>query len=189
MRKSWFLFAPAVGLLCLGLGRAADDKRDGKDDANANIDDQTFVMKASAAGLAEVNAGLAAPRHTTNADVRKFAKHLVDDHTKANQQLNRIADRKRFRVAQAMDAKHRMALERMATLRGKDFDRAFARQMVKDHEEAISLFRAESKHGRDADLKAFASKTLPTLEEHLHMAEKLAGHDGDKDRSSDRSSR
>ena len=68
----------------------------------------------------------------------------------------------------------KIAAERLAQLTGADFDRQFMRQMVKDHKEAVSLFESQSKNGRDEDLKALAGKMLPTLRDHLKMAQEMA---------------
>jgi len=139
------------------------------------VDDRTFVMMASAAGLAEVNlSGLAASR-AASADVKQFAQHMVTDHTKANMELNRLADAKRFAPARAMDAKHQALADQLARLKGADFDRAYMDAMVADHQTAVSLFQAEATNGKDADLKGWAGKTLPTLKDHLKMAQDVAG--------------
>jgi putative membrane protein len=176
------LAAAAVGY---GLrGARADDRQ--------TTDDRQFVMQASAAGLAEVNLGNMGVKQAHSRDVKKFAEHMVKDHTKANQRLDKLADRLRIMPAQAMDAKHQAAADRMAQMNGAGFDHAFMRQMVKDHEQAVSLFEAEAKHGQDKELRDFAKKTLPTLKEHLKMARDLAGegsHDRDRDHSRDKSDR
>jgi len=155
----------AVGLLCLAPAAPADDKD--------SVSDEQFVTKASAAGLAEVNLGRLATERASNADVKKFGQHMVEDHTKANKELMTIADKKRFRVAERMDQTHQEKMDKLAKLTGAAFDREFMNCMVKDHDEAVELFTAESKNGRDADLKAFAEKTLPTLKEHQKMAQEL----------------
>jgi putative membrane protein len=159
----------ALGLgLCLARIARAEDK---------GSDDQKFVTKASAASLAEVNLGRLATQQAVGADVRKFGQSMVDDHSAANKELNKIADSKNFRVAQTMGKKNQEAYDKLAKMSGADFDHAFMKHMLKDHKEAVALFEKESKDGRDADLKAFAAKTLPTLREHLQMAKKLTGTD------------
>jgi putative membrane protein len=150
-------------------------------------DDRQFVMQATAAGLAEVNLGNLAAKQAQNRDVKKFAVRMVKDHTKANQQLDKLADRLRIAPAQAMDAAHQAAADKLAQMNGAAFDRAFMRQIVKDHEQAVSLFEAEAKHGQDKGLQDFASKALPKLKEHLKMARDLAGEGGrDRDHNRDR---
>jgi putative membrane protein len=87
-----------------------------------------------------------------------------------------------------MDAAHRAAADRLTQMNGAAFDRAFMRQVVKDHEQAVSLFEAEAKHGQDKDLKDFAKKALPTLKDHLKMARDLAG-EGGRDHNKDKGER
>ena len=147
----------------------------GADDKSTPVSDQTFVQMASAAGLAEVNLGKMAAERASRAEVKKFGQQMVEDHTKANNELLRLADRKKLPPAQTMDRKHEEAADRLARLQGDAFDREYMDLMVKDHVEAVDLFTNESKNGKDQDLKAFATKTLPTLKEHLQMAQDLSG--------------
>jgi len=171
MNRSVGVAALAVLGLCLGWTRTVGAEEKTKTDA---ADPTKFVMLASAAGLAEVNLGKIAAERASSAEVKKFGQRMVDDHTKANKELNALADKKKIPPAQSMDATHRQAAERMAQLTGADFDREFMRQMVKDHKEAVSLFESQSKNGRDEDLKALAGKMLPTLRHHLKMAQEMA---------------
>jgi putative membrane protein len=159
------------------LATAADEKKSGDD--NTKVDDKTFVMKATQAGLAEMSLGMLAARMGMSEEVRRFAQRMVDDHKKANRMLAEVAGKK-FTLPRevTMDDKHRTALTQLAKLKGADFDRTFIQQMVKDHEKAVSLFEAESKNGKDESLRNFASKALPTLRHHLEMARKLAKSEG-----------
>ena len=109
----------------------------------------------------------------SNADVKKFGQRMVDDHTKANDELKTLAGNKNITLPAATDAKHKALIEKLSKLSGDAFDRAYAQDMVKGHQEAVTAFRTESRSGKDADVKAWASKTLPTLEEHLKMAQDL----------------
>jgi putative membrane protein len=147
--------------------------------AQQGTTDHEFAMKASAANLAEVNMGKLALEKSGNADVKKFAEHMVKDHGKANKDLNHILDQQRLQPASTMDPKHEALATRMSALSGEAFDHSFAQHMVQDHKEAISLFENEAKHGQDSALKAFAQKTLPTLREHLKDAERLPGAKSD----------
>ncbi len=146
-------------------------------DQRSPVSDQQFVWQASAAGLAEVNLSTLAKDRAHSEDVKKFAREMIDDHTKAADKLNHIADRERMRVAPSMDAEHQQLEARLANLSGKDFDRAYADAMLKDHEQAVSLFEREAKDGQNKELKEFADKTLPTLKDHLSMARHLTGHE------------
>jgi putative membrane protein len=138
------------------------------------VSDEDFVRQASAAGLAEVNLGRLAAEQATSPDVKKFAQQMVEDHSKANEALNKVADNARITPSPAMDAKHHETYQKLAGMRGADFDRAYVESQLADHKDAVALFEAESKGGKNDDLKALAGKTLPTLQHHLDMVQKLA---------------
>jgi putative membrane protein len=168
-------FLLGLALACAAGAVAGREDEGGKD--------QAFVTKASAAGLAEVNAGMLAAKNGHDAMVRKFGQHMVDDHTKANKELIDLASKLKLKVAEKEDAKHAKLGEKLAGLSGADFDRDYAASQVKDHEEAVSLFEKQSKGGSDAELKEWAGKTLPTLRHHLKMAKELKEKVGGSKRS------
>jgi putative membrane protein len=141
-------------------------------------------MKASAGGLAEVNLSMLAEKQASNPEVQKFAQRMVRDHSKANKQLNRIADQQRLRVAQTMDAPHQALADKLSAMQGAAFDHSYVNHMLKDHEEAVKLFENEGKNGQNEALRNFASETLPTLKEHLQLVRKLAGASGTGERTS-----
>ena len=121
-------------------------------------------------GMAEVELGNLAQQNAQNDDVKQFGARMVQDHTAANQQLMPILAAKDFTVPQQLDEKHRRTLDRLSKMRGAEFDRAYMRDMVQDHEKDVKKFRQEAQHGNDPDLKGFAQQTLPVLEQHLKMA-------------------
>jgi len=139
--------------------------------------DSDFVMKAGQAGMAEVAAGRMAEKQGQSAATKSFGKRMVTDHTKAGDALKRAAEKSGAKVPTTTSEEQKQAAEKLAGLRGDAFDKAYAEQMVKDHEEAVALFDKESTSGSDADLKAFAGMTLPTLQDHLKMAKALPGGD------------
>lgn len=135
--------------------------------------DRKFVMEAAMGGMAEVELGrLAAERGSSDA-VKQFGQRMVDDHSRANSELMQLASGKGITLPTALDAKHQALVTRMSRLSGAAFDRAYAREMVKDHQKAVALFQREATRGSDSDLKAFAQTTLPALQEHLRMARAL----------------
>jgi len=111
--------------------------------------------------------------HATNADVKSSAQKLVDDHTKANQELEQFGTSHGVTATAEVEAKAKEAKERIMKLTGKSFDQAFVKQMVDDHTSTIKAFENESKNGTDTDLKSWVDKTLPTLRDHLKMAQDL----------------
>jgi putative membrane protein len=139
-------------------------------------DDLTFLRKAASAGMAEVALGQLAAKHGHSERVRQFGQRMVDDHTKANKQLLEIARRKGMTFSAKLDETHQKLMDRLREKKGSAFDRDFARHMVRDHKEAVELFEKEARYGKDTDLKAFAGRTLPTLQHHLKMARRLERH-------------
>jgi len=134
--------------------------------------DQEFLAKALAGGVKEVQLGEKARDKASSDDVKKFAQRMIDDHTRAARELMDVASRKGFRPVPAMTEKHLDVFVRLGK-ELKDFDAQYAASQVESHEEAVALFEKQAKEGKDADLKAFAEKTLPTLKEHLKLAQDL----------------
>src|ERR1043166_1821504 len=98
---------------------------------------------------------------------------MVDDHSKANTDLMTVAQSKGITLPTTLDEKHRDQVKKLQAMTGADFDRAYSKLMLSDHKKDVSEFEKQSTKGTDPDLKAFASRTLPTLQEHLQMAKTL----------------
>jgi putative membrane protein len=137
--------------------------------------DSLFMTKAAGDGMAEVQLAQLATQRAANADVKSFAQMLVDDHTKANDELKGLAGQKSVTLPAEPPAAAKATYDRLGKLSGAAFDRAYTAEMVRDHQKAVALFTQESKTGHDADAKGWAAKTLPTLEHHLARAKELAG--------------
>jgi len=133
--------------------------------------DKSFAMEAAMGGMAEVELGKLAQQNAQSDDVKQFGSRMVQDHTNANQQLMPILSAKDVTVPQQPAEKDRKTYDRLSKMRGAEFDRAYMRDMVQDHEKDVKKFRQEAQHGGDPDLKAFAQQTLPVLEQHLKMAQ------------------
>jgi putative membrane protein len=135
--------------------------------------DAGFVTKASAAGMTEVQASQLADAHAKSPNIKTFATTMITDHTKAGDQLAALAQKDGFKPSDAPTSMQQKAIEHLSSLNGAAFDKAYAAMMLKDHNEAVALFKGESASGSNTDLKSFATDTLPTLEHHLAMAKKL----------------
>jgi putative membrane protein len=133
--------------------------------------DSAFAMKAAQANLAEVELGKLALQKSTSDDVKKFAQQMVDDHSKALDELNDVAGKKNITLPSALDAEHKKLSDRLSKLSGAAFDRQYMPAMVDGHRNVAAEVRKESQSGSDPDLKAWAAKTLPTVEAHLKHAE------------------
>ncbi|HZT37688.1 MAG TPA: DUF4142 domain-containing protein [Bryobacteraceae bacterium] len=162
----------AAALALSGAARAQSDK------SALNSADSKFVAEAAQGGMAEVELGRLAAQKAQSDDVKKFGQRMVDDHTKANDQLKQIAAQKDVTLPSDVGSRNRAAIDRLSKLSGADFDRAYMRLMVRDHRKDVSEFQKEANNGKDADVKNFASSTLPTLQDHLKEAERIAGEAG-----------
>jgi putative membrane protein len=140
--------------------------------------DQKFVMEAAMGGMAEVELGRLAAERGSSDSVKQFGQRMVDDHSRANTELMQLTSARGINVPTSLDAKHQAMMTKMSQLSGAAFDREYAKEMVKDHQKDVSLFQKQAMRGADADVKAFAARTLPTLQEHLRMARELNGHGG-----------
>ncbi len=137
--------------------------------------DTKFVREAAMGGLAEVELGRLATQKAQSSEVKQFGQRMVDDHSKANDSLKPIAQEKNVPVPTQLSVKEKALYDRLSKLSGEALDRAYMRAMVSDHKKDVSAFRHESTSGKDASVKQFASQTLPTLEEHLKLAQTTQG--------------
>ena len=159
----------AVLALSLGLGVSAADKK-GKDDGLSR-GDRDFVEKALQDGATEIEAGKLAQQKGTSDAVKKFGERMIADHTKAGDELKAIASKLGFTPNKT--GPHEKMIKDLSGKSADRFDREYADMMVEDHEKAVKLFRRQSEKGDNPELKQAAAKTLPTLEEHLKLAQDL----------------
>jgi putative membrane protein len=145
----------------------------GKMNSGLSAADKKFVREAAQGGMAEVELGQLALQNASSEDVKKFGQRMVDDHSKANDKLKEVASKEGITLAQRLDAKDEATKTRLSKLSGDQFDKAYMKDMVKDHKKDVAAFQNESSTGRDSDVKNFASETLPTLQDHLKEAETI----------------
>ena len=129
--------------------------------------DPDFLKDAANGGMAEVELGKVASTKAANAEVKKFAQMMVADHSKANEELKALAAKKAIELPKEVDSSHKSTMDSLSRKTGADFDKAYVDDMVDDHEKDVSAFEDKAKNAKDADVKAFAEKTLPTLRKHL----------------------
>jgi putative membrane protein len=135
--------------------------------------DDTFVKKAAQGGMAEVKLGQLAQSNGSNDAVKQFGQRMVTDHSKANHQLKDAASKENITVPADISAKDQATYDSLAKLSGPVFDKAYARDMVTDHEKDIADFNKEATSGQKDSIKSFASETLPTLKDHLKQAREM----------------
>lgn len=129
-----------------------------------------FIGTAAMDSLAEVEHGRLATQNASSPDVKQFAQKMVDHHTKWGDELKGLASQKEVTLATKLDDQHQAMQDKLAALTGTAFDKAYMDRMVKAHLQAVALFQQEVKAGQDRGVKAWAAKTLPTLQDHLKMA-------------------
>lgn len=136
--------------------------------------DRKFVEQAAGSGMFEVQVSQLAASKATDANVKSFAGMLVDHHTAANNELVKLANAKGIELPAAPPRSMRRDIEKLGKKSGEEFDRDYVREVgIKAHEKDIKMFEKASKDLKDAELKAFADKTLPVLRDHLAAAQKL----------------
>ena len=137
--------------------------------------DSSFINMAAAGGMAEVQEGQLAAKQAARPAVRAFGQKMVDDHTPVNQQLMSLASSKGATPPSQLSDADQAMLTKLQGMHGRAFDMAYARGQVTDHEKMLQLLKQESTDGTDPDLKSFAQQTIPTIQQHLTMAQDLAG--------------
>jgi putative membrane protein len=168
--SSSFLLRSTSVLACLAISAIAHSYAD---DAAVNSSDKSFMKNAAEAGMAEVKAGEMAKAKSANPDVKAFGEQMVTDHTKAGDELKALASTKKVEMPKSPSLMQQGKAKLLDAKTGADFDKAFAETMVSDHKTVVDAFKKASTEATDSDVKAFAAKTLPTLEMHLKMAEDL----------------
>ncbi|WP_245894801.1 DUF4142 domain-containing protein, partial [Nostoc cycadae] len=140
---------------------------------NLSSSDRQFINEAAQGGLAEVQLGQLASQRAANNAVKQFGLRMVKDHTQVNTQLKQLAARKGVKLPTTLNGENQQLQQRLSKLSGANFDREYMTHMVQDHQKDVSAFQTEAQQGQDPDVKAFASQTLPTLEEHLQQARSI----------------
>jgi putative membrane protein len=135
--------------------------------------DQKFAADAAMDSMAEIELGQLALDKGENPKVRQFANRMIQDHSRASMQLANIAKSANVVLPSEAGEKLQTPMNKLSRLSGRDFDRAYAEEMVQDHERAVNLFQKYQQESSNKELGAFAKQTLPVLEEHLQMAQTL----------------
>lgn len=133
-----------------------------------------FMTYAARDGIFHVEAGKLAVQRGSSEGVKKFGQHAIDHHTQINDELMQLASKKGVMLPKKMGKKEQEALDKIAKLSGPDFDKAYLEMEIKDHSKDLSIFQKEAKEGKDPDVRAWAAKIIPAIEEHLKMAHDLS---------------
>ena len=140
--------------------------------ANTTLADSTFAREAAFGGMAEVELGKIAVQKASNEKVREFGQRMVDDHARLDAELKGIAAKDNIELPNHLDAKYRSQVDRFSKMSaGSRFDSAYIDEMISDHRADLSAFEKEQDAGQNHDLTGWVADTLPTLRDHLRMAE------------------
>lgn len=133
--------------------------------------DQTILVGMAQANMAEVAAGKMALEKSSNADVKKFAQTMIDDHSKALDSVTEVAKAKEVSLPAEPDSAHKAMAARLQKMSGDAFDKAYMKEAgVADHNKVHAKLKKDEMAAKDADVKALAAKMLPTVEAHLQTA-------------------
>jgi putative membrane protein len=175
------ILATVLSLAVFGCERSGENVQAARETTNEDrpnkavliAADKDFLAKAEKDNIEEQNLGRVVVEKSQNKDVKDYAQMLVDDHTKALNDLVDLMNEKHVRQPKGLpDAKHE-ALSKLNGLSGAEFDREFIKMMVEDHQKAIAEFRQAQNTAQDEDVKKYAAHFLPTLEKHLKRAQEL----------------
>jgi len=153
---------------------AAEEANKDKDKSDAvaaaDKDDANFLVEAASGGMMEVTLGKAAQTKSLNAEVKNFGNMMITDHSKANDELKTLAASKNITIPAAMGDEQQKMSDKMMEKSGADFDKDYMSMMIDDHKDDIDKFEKAADNCKDADIKAFAARTLPVLKKHLEAA-------------------
>jgi putative membrane protein len=135
--------------------------------------DAAFVKEAASGAMMEVELGRAAAQQATDTKVRAYGQMLASDHGRAQEALKSAAARAGLSVPTAMEPQHRAQVDRLSRLEGREFDQAYMKAMLDDHQTDVEKFRQQAQEG-ETEIDRWAAQTLPTLESHLSQARTLS---------------
>ena len=154
-----FALPAAVGIACA---------------ASFSNGDKQFMIMAAKTDMTEAHEGQMAENQANRADVKAFAKTLVQDHTDAYVQLQELAAKTGVTIPAGINTATDPEIGSLVHLKGDTFDRQFTRDEIAHHQHALAVFEREAKQGHDPAVKDYAAKMIPVLEKHLHLAEECA---------------
>jgi putative membrane protein len=140
----------------------------------AATSDTEFAAMAAQGSTAEIQMAQLAQQKAASKDVQKYAKQMIKDHTKASNNLMKVASKKQMTLPTTPNADQMQMLSQLQAASGAEFDRMYIQMAgVQAHQMMQGLFQSEISNGTDAEIKSFATKTLPTVQKHLRMAEQM----------------
>lgn len=170
-----YLIYCAFGLAAVTSLSACQDKKKAKnymEETNIGQDGLEFVTVALEGGLMEVQGGKLALTNAANPRVKAFGQMMVTDHTKAGNQLEKIATERLVSTKKTISPEHQKMLADLSAKKGAEFDKAYMKMMVSDHNEDIALYKRATQLNT-SQVKNFAKETIPVLQKHLDSAQAI----------------
>jgi putative membrane protein len=153
----------------------ADQANTGQDPTSTGVlEDKAFVRKALQGGMAEVQLGQLALQKSSNADVKQFAQKMIDDHTKLGDEMKQVGQQMGIKAPDSPSSKDKSAIAKLQTLNGDDFDKAYIKDMVKDHQQDAKDFKQEAQTTTNPALKSVVVQGQQVIDEHLQMIQQIA---------------
>ena len=138
------------------------------------VSDSLFAVTAADGGMTEVVFAQIGAKKATNPELKKFSEHMIEEHTKVNNQLKELAAKKGIALPTAITPGHQFCSQNLMGLSGEEFDCAYALSQMILHMDTVAVFEAEAERGQDPDVKAFAAKTLPHIKGHTKQIKPIA---------------
>jgi putative membrane protein len=173
MKNKYFILTLGVVMSLTTAVCLAKEKAKTADEGSST--DTAFIKKAANGGMTEVELGKVAQKNGTKDDVKSFGERMVKDHGKANDDLKSVASKMNVEVPDKVNAKHQATIDKLSKMSGESFDKAYVKEMVKDHEKDIAEFEKAQGEVKNEDLKKFISDTVPVMKEHLSMVKEMQG--------------
>jgi putative membrane protein len=174
--KMVYLGSLTVFLTCLGSWAVLahqDATASRPSSVQGDVSDTRFAKAATLGGMAEIQLGKLASERGSNEVVKAFGERMVVEHGAAGDQLKAAAQKDNIALPSNLAPKTQQTVSRLSKLSGSAFDRAYAQDMVEDHEKDLADFQREVNAGKNEDMKAFASQTIPMIQEHLNQAREM----------------
>ena len=137
------------------------------------MSDAQFAKEAAQGGLAEVRLGKLAQERGSNETVKSFGQRMIVEHEAAGDHLKNAAAKEQIALPNDLSARDQQVYDQLSKLNGSEFDRAYAKDMVEDHQKDLAAFQREADNGRNQNIKTFAAQTVPMIQEHLNQAREM----------------
>lgn len=168
-------------LVCICVGMQTSCKEDDEDDLiNADLPavDRNFVANAAQSNISEIELGQLALQKAADSQVKEFAQMMIDMHTAAQNELKALGSNRKFTVADRLDEEHQSIKDQLSALSGADFEKAYINGQVTSHQKTSAIMQTEIDNGQDADVKAYAVKSKPMVDQHLSQAASIKAAKG-----------